>query len=204
MVRIGGENGMSKHNVSGRAGRLRWYDVKWIAVLGATLLVVGCAGPAGSQPAGRSGVSIGVVEPQRVLSETDAGKKAMESLTSFTKSRQGLVESEVKDLRRMEEDLMKQSSVLSANARKEREEQLRRRMMEYQQKAGQMEREVQEKQRETMEGFRAKIERVVTRVAQQMGLAMVVEKGKGSPTVYHEASLDITAKVIEEFNKGGQ
>jgi outer membrane protein len=145
-----------------------------------------------------------VVEPQRVLSETDAGKKAMESLAAFAKTRQGLVESEVKELRRMEEDLMKQASVLSANAKKEREEQFRRRMMEYQQKAGQMEREVQEKQRETMDAFRARIERTASKVAQQMGLSLVVEKGKGSPTVYHDASLDITAKVIEEMNRGGQ
>lgn len=195
---------MNMGNVRRRAGRCGWHHAGWMSVLGATLLVVGCAGPAESQPAGRPGVSIGVVEPQRVLSETDAGKKAMESLAAFAKSRQGLVESEEKELRRMEEDFTKKASVLSANAKKEREEQFRRRMMEYQQKANQMNREVQEKQRETVEGFRVKIEKVVAKLAQQMGLAIVVEKGKGSPTVYHEASLDITAKVIEEFNKGGQ
>jgi len=173
-------------------------------VVGATLLAGGCVSSAESQPTGRSGLPIGVMEPQRVLSETDAGKKAMESLATFAKSRQGLVESEEKELRRMEEDFMKQASVLSANAKKEREEQFRRRMTEYQQKANQMNREVQEKQREVLEGFRVKIEKVVARLAQQMGLAMVVEKGKGSPTVYYDASLDITTKVIEEFNKGGQ
>ena len=195
---------MNMWNVRQRAGLCGWYRAGGMMMVGAMLLVGGCAGPAGSQPAGRSGVSIGVVDPQRVLSETDAGKKAMESLSAFAKTRQGLVESEEKELRRMEEDFMKQASVLSANAKKEREENFRRRMTEYQQKATQMNREVQEKQRETMEGFRIKIEKVVARVAQQMGLAMVVEKGKGSPTVYHDASLDITAKVIEEFNKGGQ
>jgi len=176
----------------------------WMIVAGVTLLVAGCAGPAGSQPAGRAGGSIGVLEPQRVLSETDAGKKAMESLTAFAKSRQGLIESDEKELRRMEEDFMKQSSVLSASAKKEREEQFRRRMMEYQQKTNQMNREIQEKQRETMEAFRGKIEKVVSRLAQQMGLALVVEKGKGSPTIYYDTSLDITTKVIEEFNRGGQ
>jgi outer membrane protein len=185
------------------AGQCRWHRAGWIMVMGATLLVGGCASSAESQPAGRSGLSIGVVEPQRILNETDAGKKAMESLAAFAKSRQGLVESEEKELRRMEEDFMKQASVLSANAKKEREEQFRRRMMEYQQKAQQMNREVQEKQRDTMEGFRVRIEKVVARVAQQMGLAMVVERGKGSPTVYNDASLDITGKVIEEFNRGG-
>jgi outer membrane protein len=194
---------MNMRNVKRGAGQCRWHRAGWIMVMGATLLVGGCASSAESQPAGRSGLSIGVVEPQRILNETDAGKKAMESLAAFAKSRQGLVESEEKELRRMEEDFMKQASVLSANAKKEREEQFRRRMMEYQQKAQQMNREVQEKQRDTMEGFRVRIEKVVARVAQQMGLAMVVERGKGSPTVYNDASLDITGKVIEEFNRGG-
>lgn len=194
---------MSKRNVRQQAGRCGWHHAGWM-MMGAMLLAGGCAGSAESQPTGRSGLPIGVMEPQRVLSETDAGKKAMESLATFAKSRQALVESEEKELRRMEEDFMKQASVLSANAKKEREEQFRRKMAEYQQKANQMNREVQEKQKEVLEGFRAKIEKVVARLAQQMGLAVVVEKGRGSPTVYADASLDITTKVIEEFNKGGQ
>lgn len=195
---------MQKQEAGRRAERGLWRPAAWVVAAGVSLLVGGCAGAAESQPTGRAGASIGVVEPQRVLSETDAGKKAMESLTAFAKTRQGLVESEVKELRRLEEDLIKQASVLSANAKKEREEQFRRRMMEYQQRAGQMEREIQEKQRETMDAFRTKIERTVTKVAQQMGLSLVVEKGKGSPTVFYDASLDITAKVIEEMNRGGQ
>lgn len=195
---------MSKRNMRQQAGRCGWHHAGYMMVMGATLLAGGCAGSVESQPAGRSGLPIGVMEPQRVLSETDAGKKAMESLATFAKNRQALVESEEKELRRMEEDFMKQASVLSANAKKEREEQFRRRMTEYQQKANQMNREVQEKQKEVLEGFRVKIEKVVARLAQQMGLAVVVEKGRGSPTVYSDASLDITTKVIEEFNKGGQ
>ena len=195
---------MNKRNVRQQAGRCGWHHTGWMMVMGVTLLAGGCASSAESQPAGRSGLPIGVMEPQRVLSETDAGKKALESLATFAKSRQALVESEEKELRRMEEDFTKQASVLSANAKKEREEQFRRRMAEYQQKANQMNREIQEKQREVFEGFRVKIEKVVARLAQQMRLAMVVEKGKGSPTVYYDASLDITTKVIDEFNKGVQ
>jgi len=180
-----------------------WHPTGWLAGAVAVCLASGCAAGNGTQPAGRPGLMIGVLEPQRVLSETTAGKKATESLTSFTKSRQAVVELEEKELRRMEEDFMKQASVLSANAKKEREEQFRRRMMEYQQKVNQMNREVQEKQKEVLEGFRERLEKVAARVAQQMGLAMVVEKGKGSPTIYYDASLDITGKVIEEFNRGG-
>lgn len=195
---------MHMRTMTGRAGRGGWRRAERLMAAGMTLLVVGCAGPGGSDPAGRPAGTIGVVEPQRVLNETDAGKKAMESLAAFAKTRQGLVESDEKELRRMEEDFVKQASVLSAKAKKAREEQFRQRMMEYQRKVDQMNREVQQKQRETMEEFRTKMEKVVAKLAQQMGLSFVAEKGRGSPTVYYDASLDITTKVIEEFNRSGR
>ncbi len=151
-----------------------------------------------------TGLRMGVVDLQKVLVETEAGKKARESLSTFMKNRQAVVELEEKELKRMEEDLVKQASVLSAAAKKDREDQLRRRVMEFQQRANDLNREVQEKQKEVLEDFRERAERVVGRVAQQLGLAVVMEKGRGGPTVYADTSLDISAKVIEEFNKATQ
>jgi outer membrane protein len=145
--------------------------------------------------------NIGVVDLQRVLLDTEAGKRARDVLSNFMKNRQAVVELEEKELKRMEEDLVKQASVLSANGRKDREDLLRRRVAEFQQRANEMNREVQEKQKEVLEGFRERAERVVSKVAQQLGLLVVMEKGKGGPTVYSDAALDISTKVIEEFNK---
>ena len=150
-----------------------------------------------------TGVRIGVVDLQKVLIETEAGRKARESLNTFMKNRQAVIELEEKDLKRMEEDLIKQASVLSVTAKKDREDHLRRRVMEFQQRANDLNREVQEKQKEVLEDFRDKAERMVGKIAQQMGLTMVMEKGRGAPTVYSDSSLDISAKVIEEFNKTG-
>lgn len=152
-------------------------------------------------PGTRLPAHIGVVDLQRVLLDTEAGKRARDVLSNFMKNRQAVIELEEKELKRMEEDLVKQSSVLSAGGRKDREDLLRRRVAEFQQRANEMNREVQDKQKEVLEGFREKAERVVAKVAQQFGLLVVVEKGKGGPTVYHDAALDISTKVIEEFNK---
>jgi outer membrane protein len=143
-----------------------------------------------------------VIDLQKVLVETEAGKKARESLTTFMKNRQAVIEVEEKELKRMEDDLIKQASVLSANAKKDREDVLRRRVVEFQQRATDMNREVQEKQKEVLESFREQAERVVAKVAQQLGLTIVMEKGRGGATVYSDDALDISARVIEEFNKG--
>jgi len=106
-----------------------------------------------------------------------------------------------KELRRMEEDFGRQASVLSATAKKEREDQFRRRVAEYQQKAGDMNREVQEKQKDVLEGFREKVGLIVGKVSKRLGLQVVIDKGKGGPTLYSDEGLDITGQVIEEFNR---
>lgn len=176
-------------------GMLRTFVSAVCLVMGLAA-VTGCAG-SGTKVEGK----VGVVDPARVLSETNAGKKAKESLSAFSKNRQALMEMEEKELRRMEEDFARQASVLSPTAKREREEQFRRRMAEYQQKAGELNREVQEKQKDVLEGFREKVELIVGKVSKRLGLQVVIDKGKGGPTLYSEEGLDITGQVIDEFNR---
>jgi outer membrane protein len=164
-------------------------------LLVALIAASGCA--AGAKIEGR----IGVVDPSRVLNDTNHGKKAKDSLSVFAKNRQTLIEMEEKELRRMEEDFGRQASVLSVAAKKEREDQFRRRVAEYQQKAAEMNREVQEKQKDVLDGFREKVGLIVGKVSKRLGLQVVIDKGKGGPTLYSDDGLDITGQVIDEFNR---
>ena len=167
--------------------------VSWFVVLGS-----GCSSTSASI---ETNASIGVVNFQRVLQETNMGKQVNESLNSFMKDRQALVELEQKELRRLENEIVAQGSVLSQSARKQREEQFRRRMVQYQQKVADLNREVQEKQKELLDRFRGEVEGVVSQVAATRGLIMVVEYGEGTTTLYHQPSLDITNVVIEELDR---
>lgn len=176
---------------------VRWIEWTVMSAAVAIMLVLsGCVGGGGKIEG-----KVAVINLQRLLNETSAGKKAKENLAGFSKNRQALMELEEKELRRMEEDFIKQSSVLSPTAKREREEQFRRRMQEYQQKASELNREVQEKQKDVLEGFRDKSEMIVAKVAKRLGLQVVVDKSKGGPTIYHEEGLDISGQVIEEFNR---
>jgi len=165
--------------------------------LGLALSICLMAGCAGAKIEGK----IGLVDPTRLLNDSNAGKKAKDSLSAFSKNRQALIEIEEKELRRMEEDFVKQASVLSAAAKNEREQIFRRRMAEYQQKAGELNREVQEKQKDVLDGFRDKVDLVVGKVAKRHGLQVIIDKGKGGPAIYGDPDLDITNEVIEEFNR---
>lgn len=181
-----------------RMASMSWWGRNGSAALLAVVLfaVSGCAG-SGPKVDGK----IGVLDPARILSDTNAGKKAKDNLTAFSKNRQTLIELDEKELRRMEEDFVKQASVLSPTAKREREESFRRRMQEYQQKVTELNREVQEKQKDVMDGFREKLETIVGKVAKRLGLQIVVDSSRGGPTLYREDALDISNQVIEEFNR---
>ncbi len=169
-----------------------------LGLLVIALVVGGCRS---GQATGPAVTRIGVVDPQRILGETNAGKRAKDMLASFAKNRQALIELEEKELRRMEEDFVKQGSVLSATAKREREEQFRRRMAEYQQKVTDLNREVQDKQKEVLDGFRDKIETLSGKVAKRLDLQAIFDRGRGGPTIYSEDAVDVSSQVIEEFNK---
>jgi outer membrane protein len=168
-----------------------------LAMMGLALTIVATAGCSSPKIEGK----IGLVDPARLLNDSNAGRKAKESLSAFAKNRQTLIEMEEKELRRMEEDFIKQASVLSPAAKSEREQMFRRRMAEYQQKAGELNREVQEKQKDVLDAFRDKVEAVVGKVAKRNGLQVVIDKGKGGPAIFGAEELDITNQTLEEFNK---
>ncbi len=174
----------------------KWEQGMALVLGGLCVVLTGCTKPV-QVPEGR----VGVLDVQRVLSDSNPGKKAKDTLATFTKNRQTLIELDERELRRMEEDFVKQGSVLSPSAKRDREEAFRRRMAEYQQKAAEMNREVQEKQKEVLDAFRDRMERIVQKIAKSMGLQLVVEKGRGTPTLYNDDSLDLSQRVIDDLNK---
>lgn len=174
-----------------------WMEWRGMGVSVAMVFVLtGCAAP--KTPIDGK---VAVINSQRLFNETTAGKRAKDILAAFSKNRQTLLELEERELRRMEEDFVKQASVLSPAAKREREEVFRRRMQEYQQKATDLNREIQEKQKEVLDGFRDKVELVVAKVAKRQGLQVVIDKSKGGSTIYHEQHLDLSDQVIEDFNR---
>ena len=152
-------------------------------------------------------LKIGVIEPQKVLDGTRNGKKIKDSLQEYVKSRQKIIDVEEEELKKIEEDLVKQSAVLSADAKKEKEETFRKRMMEYQRKVAQLNQEVQNKKKEVLDEFNKGLEQIVKGIADKEKLSLVVEKGDngaGALVVYSHPSLDITDRVIKELDKGAK
>lgn len=172
--------------------------VLWMAYL------VACSGTPASTKTSDGMSNIGVVDTQQLVERTKLGRQVADSLNDFMKDRQAILDLEQKELRKLEDEMIRQAAVLSESAKKQREEQFRRRMLDYQQKVSNFNREVQEKQTALFAEFRNAVENVVQRVAQRRALVLVVEKGQASPTRYYHPALDITDDVLRELDQTSQ
>ena len=74
-------------------------------------------------------------------------------------------------------------------------------MMAYQEKVAELNREVQEKQQVLQDEFRRQVKDVVSQIASQRNLGLVVEYGANSGTLYYESSWDISTEVIQALNQ---
>lgn len=167
------------------------------------LLTVGCAAISLRGGGQKIEGKIGLIDSSRVWSESNLGKKLKDTLTAYENNRRALLEADVQELQRMQEDLKRvgESHSLQPDGIMRRRQQLQERFEAYQQKNMELNREIQEKGRDVSEGFRVKVDEVVAKVAKHISLQVVIEKGKGGPTFYGEEGLDVTSQVIEEFNR---
>ena len=158
-------------------------------------------------PAWADEQKIRVIEPQKVLEGTKAGKKTMASLEDYVKTRQHLIESEEADLKELEAVLVQKGSVLSPAAKQEKEEAFRQKAGVYQRHVQELQNEIAAKRSEMLGEFTQKLEQAVKEIAAKEGITFVMEQGSagaGTMVLYSDPSINLTDRVIKTLDsKGG-
>ncbi|HXC62390.1 MAG TPA: OmpH family outer membrane protein [Nitrospiria bacterium] len=150
-------------------------------------------------------LKIGTIDAQKVLENTKAGKKAKATMEEFVKSRQKIIDLEEQDIKNLEDELAKQGPVLSADAKKDKQETFQRKMLDYQKKVSELNKEVQNKKKEVLEDFNKTLEGVVKSIAEKEGYTVILDRNsEGGVILYAKESVDLTDKVVQEFNKSAQ
>ncbi|MFQ5454601.1 MAG: OmpH family outer membrane protein [Nitrospirota bacterium] len=145
---------------------------------------------------------IGYIDAQKILDHSKTGKKTTDSLEEYVKSRQKIIDLEEKEIKEAEEKLAKQASVLSPEVKKDKEDDLKRKLLKYQKKVSELNKEVQEKKMEVIREFNNKLEDIVKKIAEKEGYSFVLDKSlEGGVVVYADKTFDLTDRVIEEFDK---
>lgn len=144
-------------------------------------------------------VKIGYVDLRVALNESEAGKKAKIELESLIKTKQSSIEEKGKAIEKLKGDFEKQASVLSADARKSKEEEIERLMRDYQRLVQDSQNEVKKREGDITGSMLKELREVVEKIGQEEGYSLVLENVEGI-ILYSRKDLDITEKVIKNYN----
>jgi len=153
--------------------------------------------PAGAQPV--SAVRIGFVDVQRVLARSAAGVTAREQLEREKAAMQKQVDGHRVEAEKLRDDLEKKGQLLSADARRERQEALERKVRDVRRLVDDLQKELQKKEQEILAKVLNDISGVVQKIGKDKGYTMIVER-RGAAVVYGAPEIDLTEEVVRAFD----
>jgi outer membrane protein len=143
---------------------------------------------------------IGYIDFQKVLNESDAGKKAKADLEIIVKSKQTTIDEKGKTIEKSKADLEKQASVLSAEAKKSKEDELEKMLREYQRLVQDSQTEVKKKELELTDVIIKDIRQIVEKMGEEGGYTLIIER-TGGMVLYSKKDIDLTDAVIKKYNQ---
>ena len=139
---------------------------------------------------------IALVDLQRLLSETKAGKNAQSSLQSSSNAKQGKLAKKQKELEQKAQKLQGLSGQDLASA----QQRLQREYMELQQMLFTLQQDLAKQETQLLEQFYRNSRKIVAKMADEDQLDLVLIRDQG--TVMHtQESYDITDEVIRRYDK---
>lgn len=142
-------------------------------------------------------IKIGFIDIQRVISESQAGKKAKERFQAQVKKAEADVQKERTDLERLKSDLDKKGPLLKEEERRSLEADFQKRSVSLQRTLGDYQQDLQRKNNEMMSAILKELEQVVNEVGKAEKFTLILER---SQILYSDQATDITTKVIEAYN----
>jgi outer membrane protein len=145
-------------------------------------------------------VKIGVVDLMKALNASDTGKKAKSELESLVKEKQAVLDRKGKEIEKLKSDLDKQVSVLSAEAKKSREDDLQKMLREYQRLVQDSQNEVKKREGELTGDILKEIRAVIDKIGEERGYTVILEDAEGV-VLFSKKEIDITPLVIKRYNE---
>lgn len=164
-----------------------------ITGLAAALLLGLLAGWAWAEP------KIGVIDMRRALTESEAGKKAGEQLSQRVEKMEADLKAKQQQLEKLEADYQKQSSMLSADAKRDKEKEFERKRRDLSDLYRDYREEIAQAELAGFQPILKDLNEVVTKIGAEQGYTVILEKTSG--VLYTAGGVDITEAVIKALNE---
>ncbi len=143
---------------------------------------------------------IGFVDVQKVIVKSVAGVAAREQLEREKATMQKDVDARRTEVEKLREELEKKGLVLSADAKREKEEALQRRVRDVRRLIDDLQKELERKEQALMQRILQDLTVLIERVGKERGYLLVLEK-RGASVIYGDTEADLTDEVIKVYDQ---
>lgn len=162
-----------------------------------TIAVAALAAPMFAQNAP---ARMAVIDVQKVLTQSTAGKAAYDKLKKMQDDKLEKAKAMDEELRKLDTEINTKKISLSEDKLTDMQKQLAEKRISMQRYAQDADREITEARDKELQGLEAKIKPVIDAIGKEMGIAAIFNKFE-SGLVYASEAIDITDTVIKRFNE---
>jgi outer membrane protein len=142
-------------------------------------------------------IKIGYIDIQKVIAESQAGKRARDRFQAQVKKAEADIVKERQEIERLKADLDKKGPLLKDEERRNVESDLQKRSINLQRSMSDYQQDLQAKNNEMMSDLLKELEKIVNEVGKAEKFTLILER---SQILYSDQGIDITSKVIETYN----
>lgn len=142
---------------------------------------------------------IGFVDLQKALNLSMAGKAAKEKISGKVKEYEGVIDKRQQELKKLKDELEKQSVLLSTDARAAKERDYQQKLKEFQRFTKDVQDELQQQDTDHTNTIIGELVKLVQEIGKRDGYDLVVERNSGG-VIYGADKIDLTEQVLKEFD----
>lgn len=154
----------------------------------------------GSPIRAENSTKIGFIRTQRVILETKAGKEGYTALQNLVDQRRQEMTEKENEIKKMEDDLSKQSQMLTDEARLEQRERLQRAVLDLNRMKEDAQTEIGNREKLLLDRIIDQLAEVIEKIGKEQGFTIILD-ADGPSVLYSNQALDISSQVIAEFDK---
>jgi len=144
-------------------------------------------------------VKIGFVDLQAVITQSKEGLAARGKVAAEAAEKQKEISAKEAEIKQMDAELQKQSPILSDAAKKDREEEIRRKLRDLKRLTEDFNRDLAKRESELVNDLLRDVTAVVRDYGKEKGFTLIVEKGQGG-VIYGSDQFDLTKEILERLN----
>jgi outer membrane protein len=143
---------------------------------------------------------IAFIDVQRVLARSAAGVAAREALERDKATMQKEMDTKRVELEKLREELEKKGALLTADARRDKQEQFERKRRDAARLADDFQKELEKKESTLLQKVLQEVSGIIERIGKEKGYYLIVEK-RGGGVIYAAADADLTEEIIRAYDR---